>query len=240
MKSVKIKSIERINGSHARYDITVEKNHNFFANGVLVHNCQNLTEYFTTMVGRKFEVTEKSDGTSCTMMYCPSADEERPFRVCSRNNDLKRETAQGVSPLWLIAEKYEVEKHLKELYEETGAELVIQGEYVGIGIQKNRDKLKCNDWLVFRIYDIKAQSFVPPKYRRDLCEKWGLHHVRVIDESMDVFAKFHTCDELLKFAEGKTANGNEREGLVFKATDGIDPWCSFKAVSNRYLMKQED
>lgn len=201
--------------------------------------CQNVTEYFTTMVGREFEVTEKSDGTSCTMMYCPSADAERPFRVCSRNNDLKRETAQGVSPLWLIAEKYDVEKHLKELYEETGAELAVQGEYVGIGIQKNRDKLKCNDWLVFRIYDIKAQCFVPPKYRRDLCEKWGLHHVRVIDESMDVFAKFHTCDELLKFAEGKTANGNEREGLVFKASDGLVPFVSFKAVSNRYLMKQE-
>lgn len=202
--------------------------------------CQNVTECFTTMVGRKFEVTEKSDGMSCTMMYCPSADDERPFRVCSRNNDLKRETAQGVSPLWLIAEKYEVEKHLKEHYAETGEELAIQGEYVGIGIQKNRDKLKTNDWLVFRIFDIKAQKFVSPQYRRELCAKWGLHHVRVIDESMDVFAKFHTCDELLKFAEGKTANGNEREGLVFKASDGLEPFVSFKAVSNRYLLKQED
>ena len=35
--------------------------------------------------------------------------------------------------------------------------------------------------------------------------------------------------------EGKTARGNEREGLVFKTVDA--PYVSFKAVSNRYLLK---
>jgi len=201
---------------------------------------QSVVNYFTEMVGRKFEVTEKSDGSSCTMMYIPSADPERPFRVCSRNNDLKRETAQGVSPLWKMAEQYEVERHLREYYEQTGKEIAVQGEYVGIGIQKNRDKLKCNDWLVFRIFNFTDGEFMHPRMRRELCKNFGFHHVKVIDEEMDVFAKFHTCEELLKFAEGKTDNGNEREGVVFKATDGQKPFVSFKAVSNRYLMKQED
>jgi intein/homing endonuclease len=34
-KLVSIRSIENA----AVYDLTTEKNHNFFANGVLVHNC---------------------------------------------------------------------------------------------------------------------------------------------------------------------------------------------------------
>jgi hypothetical protein len=40
-------------------------------------------------------------------------------------------------------------------------------------------------------------------------------------------------DNILKFAEGKTVRGNEREGVVFKSTDGS---FSFKAVSNKYLL----
>jgi hypothetical protein len=34
-----IKSIKKVKTSSKRYDLTVSKNHNFFANGVLVHNC---------------------------------------------------------------------------------------------------------------------------------------------------------------------------------------------------------
>ena len=51
------------------------------------------------------------------------------------------------------------------------------------------------------------------------------------------FDRFRTMDELLAFAEGKTARGHEREGVVFKSTDA--PYASFKAVSNRYLLKND-
>ena len=59
--------------------------------------------------------------------------------------------------------------------------------------------------------------------------------VPVIDEALDVFERFRTMDELLAFAEGKTARGHEREGVVFKSTEA--PYVSFKVVSNRYLLK---
>lgn len=39
MKVEKIKSIKKIINNSKRYDIEVEKNHNFFANNILVHNC---------------------------------------------------------------------------------------------------------------------------------------------------------------------------------------------------------
>ena len=45
-----------------------------------------------------------------------------------------------------------------------------------------------------------------------------------------------SVDAVLKFAEGTTDRGHEREGLVFKEADCAYP-RSFKAVSNRYLLK---
>lgn len=35
--------IEKLNQKKPVYDITVDKNHNFYANGILVHNCQEIT-----------------------------------------------------------------------------------------------------------------------------------------------------------------------------------------------------
>ena len=40
MKQCKIKLIKFITTKEDVYDITVEKNHNFFANGICVHNCE--------------------------------------------------------------------------------------------------------------------------------------------------------------------------------------------------------
>ena len=43
---MKIKSITKIKSDAKRYDIEVEKNHNFYANNILVHNSNVYTEYF--------------------------------------------------------------------------------------------------------------------------------------------------------------------------------------------------
>ena len=60
-----IVSIEEIACTSARYDITVADNNNFYANGVLVHNCQNLVGeifgYEDQLV--EFDVTDMSQET---------------------------------------------------------------------------------------------------------------------------------------------------------------------------------
>lgn len=202
---------------------------------------QNLGDWFGKYADRKWEVTCKDDGSSCSMFYSPTVDAENPFGVCSRNNRLKPVTAAGVVPgMWLLAKKYLVEEKLKALFEKEGKEWMLQGEMVAPGLQKNRDKYLEPEWHVFRIWDIKEQKFVEPSVRRQFCKDNGIPHVAVIAEEMPVFQVHTTCDDLLKFAEGKTARGNEREGLVFKTSDGIEPQLSFKAVSNKYLLKQED
>jgi len=199
------------------------------------------TNRFERDRGRLFEVSVKADGTSITMAYVPSVHSDRPFIVCTHNNDIKPECSderKSVPMPWKFAYSLEVERKLKEHYDLTGKELALQGELVGIGIQKNRNKLKDNDWLIFRIWNVTDQKFMEPAERREFCKKNGFHHVEIVSESMDVFNMFHTTEEILKFAEGKTAAGNEREGLVFKSCDG-GPYTCFKAVSNKYMLKED-
>lgn len=62
MKTAQIKSIKKIENKSKRYDIEVEDNHNFFANGILVHNC---TYYFkdgeTGICSRSLEIKPESE-----------------------------------------------------------------------------------------------------------------------------------------------------------------------------------
>ena len=46
MKTVKLKSIKKVKSKSKRYDISVKDNHNFFANGILVHNCTTMYNDF--------------------------------------------------------------------------------------------------------------------------------------------------------------------------------------------------
>lgn len=45
MKILKIKSIRKLDKKNDRYDLTINKNHNFFANGVCIHNTSGRTGY---------------------------------------------------------------------------------------------------------------------------------------------------------------------------------------------------
>ena len=200
---------------------------------------QNLVDYFTTMRDRRFEVSVKEDGSSVTMAYAPSFDPENPFMVCSRNLRLKPQKANGEAPLpWLMAAKYDMEKKLREYHDYIShMEYAFQGELTGPGIQSNRDLSTEHTWHVFRVFNITTQEMLLPQEARDLCRRLNIPYVPLVAETMPVFQKFPSVDDLLKFAEGKTAKGNEREGLVFKSVDR--PYVSFKAVSNRYLLKLE-
>lgn len=201
---------------------------------------QNLGDWFETKKGRLFQISCKHDGTSCTVAYSPMVDEVNPNIVCSRNLRLKRETEKGSIPVyWQMAEKYDILGKLKSVYEETGKEYMIQGEVVGPGIQKTRNKEMEHKFLCFRMWDVKSQMFVNPVETVAFCKKHNIPHVQIVKEAFPFFDEITTMDEALRFAEGKTAEGNEREGIVCKSVDD-GPYCSFKVVSNRYLLSDKD
>lgn len=200
---------------------------------------QNLGDWFEKMKGRVWQVSCKHDGTSCTIAYSKMIDEENPEVVCSRNLRLKPESADGKVPVyWQMANQYDVLNKLKGLSESVGIEYAVQGEIVGPGINKCKNKEQIYKFLVFRIYDITHQKWVNPVDTVKMCESLGLEHVQIVKSNFAFFDEITTMEEALKFAEGKTAEGNEREGVVLKSIDS-NPFASCKIVSNRYLLHED-
>lgn len=221
-------SIEQINCDSLRYDIEVEANHNFFANDLLVHNCQNLTEELAEWKTQvlTWEVTEKLDGSSMTVFL-----KDDYFGVCSRNWELK-ETAGNT--FWRVARLQDIEGRLRKFKSNLGKNIAVQGELIGEGIQGNPYGITGHDFRVYDIFDIDAQEYFSPVTRRDICAELGLTHVPVYQYNMGIDA---TVEELLDMAEMKSSLNlkAEQEGVVFKCNENNE--LSFKCISNRFLLK---
>lgn len=207
---------------------------------------QNLNdETLTKFKDELLECTEKEDGTSCTIFYAASKRPDDPFGVCSRNFELKDEP----STYWDVAHELKLPEILVEYCARNNCNIALQGEITGPGIGCNRDCFEALTFQVFRIWDIDNQCFLTKQERYNVVSDLGLKHVPVLgrraikefcavsgnpdDYNGEPFNPTVARDNILKFAEGKTVRGNEREGVVFKSNDGK---FSFKAVSNKYLM----
>lgn len=170
-----------------------------------------------------FEVTEKLEGSSCTMYM----DDDWDFHVCSRNLDLKESDS---NTFWAVAKQYSVQSKMMLLGVKGYA---IQGELVGPGIQGNIYKLNKHDFYVFDVFDSTHARYLTACERATFIAKLGLKSVPVIDRTAGVS---DDVDKLLLAAEGRSVIGHtEREGIVFKCE--TDPTVSFKAISNKYLLK---
>lgn len=184
---------------------------------------QNLTPELEEWKNEKlsWEVTEKLDGSSMTV-YVNGED----FGVCSRNLNLKENEGNS---LWNVARKNKLIEKIGII----GRNLAFQGEIIGEGIQKNRYKIKGQDFYLFDIYDIDQGRYLTPDERRAMCHLMDIKHVPVlkVDEVLEVC----NVEHILKWAEGvATMGGMEREGLVFKCNERE---VSFKVISNKFLLK---
>lgn len=183
---------------------------------------QNLVTEIAGAANMTFEVTEKLEGSSMT---CYLIDGE--FGVCSRNIDLLRDENNA---FWKVAIEQDIEAKMRKF----GDNFAIQGELVGPGIQGNIYNLNNVDFFVFDVYDIRMGDYMLPMIRRTRVDSMGLKNIPLLDDN---FILDHTVDELLALAEGKSRlAGTEREGIVFKNTEG---GFSFKSISNRYLIKEQ-
>lgn len=199
--------------------------------------CQNIgRDIFVTNKDSAYEVTMKMDGTSFTAYYRDMID-----GVCGRNWELKIDENEGNS----LVRMY-VDSGLQAALREFGGNFAVQGEFMGPGIQKNREGFASPKMFVFDIYDIDAGEYVPPLTRRAILNElynFGLNKEMV--QHVPVIGTYLTMEklgitnvaELLAYAEGPSLVHLIREGLVFKRIDGK---FSFKAISNKYLLKEED
>jgi RNA ligase (TIGR02306 family) len=186
---------------------------------------QNIAVEYTALCfnsNHKFYVTEKLDGSSATY-YIKNGE----FGVCSRNLELL-ETEDNT--FWKVARHLGLEEKMSSL----GRNISFQGELIGEGIQGNPYKIKGQTVKFFNIFDIDTQSKVGIYEFVQIIEELGLETVPILYD----FVLPESVEKMLEIAEGKSQlNSNtEREGLVVRS---YDMSISFKAISNKFLLKNE-
>ena len=191
--------------------------------------CQNLVREINQeyTIEKHFEVTLKLDGSSCTVYHNAGL-----VGVCSRNIDLKLE--QEGNSFVDIAKSTGLLKALIDLNEN----LAVQGELMGPGIQGNKEGFDSHKLFIFDIFDIDNQCYLVWADRMEVIQK-----LRDLGYTGDIVPTFGVgplesgnIEDLLKMAEGKSINAKQREGLVFKRTDGE---FSFKAISQKFLLDEK-
>lgn len=191
--------------------------------------CQNLVQEINQeyLLETHFEVSLKLDGSSCTVYHNAGL-----VGVCSRNIDLKLE--QEGNSFVEIAKSTGLLKALIDLNEN----LAVQGELMGPGIQGNKERFDSHKLFIFDIFDIDNQCYLDFSSRMTSIQK-----LRDFGYTGNIAPAFGVgplesgnIEDLLKMAEGKSINAKEREGLVFKRTDGE---FSFKAISQKFLLNEK-
>jgi RNA ligase (TIGR02306 family) len=168
-----------------------------------------------------YTVTEKLDGSSCTYYF-----HEGHFGVCSRNLELLE---SDKNTLWNVAQNYEIAEKLERL----GKSIAIQGELIGLGIQKNMYKLNENDFRLFKVFDIREGTYYSMDEMISLADELGVPSVPMLDRS---FRLPDSVDELLGYADGKSELSDAlREGVVLYSNEYEN--VHFKVISNKFLEK---
>jgi RNA ligase (TIGR02306 family) len=208
---------------------------------------QNLTDKYEKLKESTYYVTEKLDGTSGTYYF-----KDGVFGVCSRNLELQDpgefvpenilcedgvERPKKENTYWKVAKELRIEEKLGTLEENFS----IQGEIIGESIQGNPYKIKGHQLKIFNVFNIDKQEYLSLDEMVSFLEK-----VNVDSKPLELVPIIYydyklpaTIDEVLVQAEGKSVlNINtEREGIVIR---NHNKTISFKAISNKFLLKSKD
>lgn len=179
-----------------------------------------------------FIATLKCDGSSGTFIY-----KDGEFRVCSRNFELK-ETKGNV--FWQVARKYK----LAEALSFGGAELALQGEVCGPGIQGNPMKLEELTLFTFLLKDTRYNAWQDWDYTRMFCDLHNIPTVPVLHRFNSIV--FPSDEELQKMANNaKYDHGRtDAEGIVIRPVIPIGSkvlqksWWSLKVMNQPYDMRK--
>lgn len=184
---------------------------------------QILTYVFEKYKDLPVYVTVKKDGQSATYFY-----NKKEFGVCSRNLRLPRPAkitgkyATMKSNYWKVAEKYDIEKKLKQASKDYGINFYIQGENCGPGIQGNKygyTELKC---FLFNIYDITHKRYFSWDEIIEFASRYGFETVPFVEKGL---FNWNNTDEMVEYARGYDPDGDKvlREGVVIRSQTPMPP-----------------
>lgn len=188
---------------------------------------QVMQDELTKNRGADCYITEKLDGTSVTYYL-----KDGLFGVCSRNLELQYDTNNIYCRL---AKQLQIENKLAKL----GKNVAIQGELMGEGIQGNKLGLKDKRIFFFSLFWIDEYRFADyAEWKQVFEDILCLEHVPVVEDSYTLSDKIN---ELLEKAERNSMinNGVKAEGIVIRSKRA-DPYLSFKAISNSFLIRYAD
>jgi len=207
---------------------------------------QNMAKEYESMRDKHYYVTEKLDGSSATYYL-----RDGVFGVCSRNLELADpgvfepgtvvgddgvERPKKENTFWKVARELRIEEKLRMMDESYS----IQGELIGEGVQGNPYKLKGHTVKIFNIFNIDTQEYLSLDAMVKFLEKVNvdgkpLELVPIIHYD---YKLPHNISEILDKAEDKSVlnKDTEREGIVIRNRDKS---ISFKAISNKFLLKEK-
>lgn len=222
------------------YDLEIEDNHNFIADGVIVHNCELMPEILQDKT--PYIRTQKCDGSSGTFILERKKHNKFEFFVCSRNVRMTSENQKcfyDTNYYWYVAKKYDLENKMKDYLTKHPSLTFVcyQGEIVGPNIQNNPHGLKDIHLFLFHMTDDTGRYDI-----RVAADIWKSYELEVVPIDKEPYILPNDFEEFKRSAdgyydpsccEGKTSQ--KREGYVYYST--INPKKSFKNVSREYLLK---
>lgn len=152
------------------------------------------------------------------------------FVVCSRNivNNDKN------SLYWQIANKYKLEKILKE-----NPSLTIQGEQGSPAVQGNKYGINTTNLWVFNIIDHEKNYQYGYMQMKAFCDKYGLQTVPLV-KLCKLSELGSTVQELVEFSKGKSVLADiPREGVVVRCIEDGKKVFSFKVINPDFLLKYD-
>jgi RNA ligase (TIGR02306 family) len=211
-----------------------------------VQNLGSQWDKIQTHVG-SFHATEKIDGTSSTFIRT-----EDELIVCSRNWMIQ----DGPNVYWNIAHRY-------SLFDVMPVGAVLQGEIYGEGVQKNRLGIKGIDLAVFNVqfgdaHDAAVEPLAAQfaggeidiaEYLLEAVKATNGHDGWYTDlPKVGIYTDLKlpaTIDETIAQANGiRSLISPDRlaEGIVWAGMnhDFLSGRNNFKAISNKYLLKEKD
>lgn len=173
----------------------------------------------------EYEITEKLDGTSCTIFKKDGGG----TRICSRNKEI-------------IVDELPTNNIYRKIYDRYNNlaldNIAIQGEIIGPKIQKNPYKLDDVDFYVFNLYDINKQEYILGSNKTDrktVCENLGFNHVPIINNSFHFSNDYDSL--MMSYSKGKSLLNPDinKEGVVLKS---LNREFSFKIINTDYLLNK--
>jgi hypothetical protein len=216
-KKVKIKSIEVVENNSKLYDIEVKDNNNFYANGILVHNCQS-----ATFTGKMIE--------NQTPIFGKFLPKKFKFVVCSRN--LTNEDKNSL--YWKIAKKYGIEDILKQ-----NPNLTIQGEQGDTKVQGNKYGITEIKLWVFNVIDHEKGYHFNYDEMKSFCDKYNMSCVPLL-KKCKLKDLGQSVEDLIKYSQDTSLFAPiEREGVVIRCVENGQKLISFKVINPKFLLKYE-